>query len=1138
MKKSLGKGGLQFTDRERKEIRKKFQPVTLADEIAEYIQGVKFQPQSWDRFGDSKLRLGKEKSFNLTWIAKDGVRIDVIAKDFVMQSGHLELDEYAVISTIVELASSYPRGLTEYYYDRIQEQTKQDYTSDIELMEDDRISDEDWLAMQKIKTKRKSTATKTKRNYTPEFSVIKKLHDLNGKRTTAKVLNAIVDKCAALRTQKGVSHKPVLSAIYFMLGKALLRINKSKINTISKLELSKKLLDPIEKVISNPKIKQVTLGGSFDIEGLHFDFIPKENTSITGRTKDITKLSNIINQYLKHKVKNTSVHNTHTGFDVKINQDAIGKWFSKPMGEYKLRALSAIQDIVKVGIKVGEIKGNRPSIVKVHLFASVISVQKNTYPFLFQVRENQRGEYIYQTIFINEKKRPTKIIAGLTGFYCGIHKNYECYTDSVEPVKGTNIGKNQKLAQTYTDLPNKIKTADSAFSALLAKGRRKRFLGNTNIRKTAEKKRPTKKIAGLTGYYYGVYNKSCKRAINSVEPVKGTKVGKNQKSPKPFTDQPEKIKKSAAFSALLAPIAKEVKKQHLGSTNIQKSEILYQVHASACEHIADVYSDQEIKDLGIVENQGLGRANKKSVYQVVNDMLIKELEQSKLPWQKTWSSKYTFDDIGTFANFKSKSVYRGVNPWLIAMTMDKRHYDCPFFLSQKQIENAGGSLLPGAKKFMICYYGKAMVNDEIKKPDGKIESFERLIRFLKSYTVYNLADTDLQNWKETLNAPKTEPEKIKVCESVYENMPKRPELIHKGADAVYIPSLDQVRMPKLASFKSQPEYYTTLFHELVHSTGHAKRLKRDMSGRFGNSKYAYEELIAEIGASYVSAYCGIFFKTRKNSAAYLRGWCSKLATEAKENKTFLFKAASESQKAANFILSKQLAKNKKSKQKKSALGNADINTNSTHKPNPFNNLSDLQSGGIYQLKGDLGKLLGNLGVVETSITIKGDQGAGKSQLMWMMVNAFAELGKRVAVISPEMSAKSPTISNYRDKYVSTQNQQRVLFTDSKLTVQDLDKMADMYDVLFVDSFNNLEDYEQKQFKWLFQRQPNKAIIGLFQSTTSGEMRGGNRPEFDAYVNVEVRKVDDTFKNNYAVCTKNRFGGTGLKFNISKQKIQK
>jgi len=266
------------------------------------------------------------------------------------------------------------------------------------------------------------------------------------------------------------------------------------------------------------------------------------------------------------------------------------------------------------------------------------------------------------------------------------------------------------------------------------------------------------------------------------------------------------------------------------------------------------------------------------------------------------------------------------------------------------------------------------------------------------------------------------------------------------------------------------------------------------------------------------------------------------AIQLRKIKPTFLKTANYAQKAADFILNKSNAINGVDTVDEIIQIAKEVYPDAVVKEikpkHPFTNMDKLQSGGTYQLNGELGKFLGNLGEVDCSITIRGDQGAGKSQLMWQLVDAFATIGKRVAVASPEMSGNSPTISKYRDQFVSPENQTKILFTDQKLTVQELKDFSHMYDVLFVDSFNQLKDYNQSQFEWLSKQLPNKSIIGLFQSTTGGEMRGGNKPEYDAYVNIEVNKVDDSFVNNYAVCTKNRFGGTGLKYNISKRKIVK
>ncbi|MCF8255534.1 MAG: ssDNA-binding domain-containing protein [Bacteroidia bacterium] len=330
------------------------------------------------------------------------------------------------------------------------------------------------------------------------------------------------------------------------------------------------------------------------------------------------------------------------------------------------------------------------------------------------------------------------------------------------------------------------------------------------------------------------------------------------------------------------------------------------------EGIADVLSAADIRELGISNDKSLGKVNKKSVYETVNDILINELEKGSIPWQKPWQGNAMAGD-GTFANWRSKKPYKGVNPWLISVKIKDHH--SPYFLTKAQIEKRGGQIKPGATRFGIVYFGSAIQSKTFEptpeKPEG--ETLSRIIRFLKEYIVYNTADTTLDiDWKKEIPV-KTEEEKIENAEKVYEMYPNKPPLKHGGNEAYYSPSKDFVQMPHKKDFKKLPLYYTTLFHELIHSTGHGKRLKREFGATFGTKKYAYEELIAEIGATYLCAHTGILFHSRKNSIAYLQNWMKALATEAKENKSFFFKAASQSQKAANYILSKQLAKEKKTK---------------------------------------------------------------------------------------------------------------------------------------------------------------------------------------------------------------------------------
>jgi antirestriction protein ArdC len=144
-------------------------------------------------------------------------------------------------------------------------------------------------------------------------------------------------------------------------------------------------------------------------------------------------------------------------------------------------------------------------------------------------------------------------------------------------------------------------------------------------------------------------------------------------------------------------------------------------------------------------------------------------------------------------------------------------------------------------------------------------------------------------------------EKNENCEAITAGYKDRPEITHLRQQASYSPSDDVVNMPIKESFESSQEYYATLFHELVHSTGHSKRLDREGVkdlNVFGSETYSKEELVAEMGASFLCARTGIENRTFQNAVAYIKGWLSIIKKDSK----FLVQSATQAQKAADYIL--------------------------------------------------------------------------------------------------------------------------------------------------------------------------------------------------------------------------------------------
>lgn len=281
------------------------------------------------------------------------------------------------------------------------------------------------------------------------------------------------------------------------------------------------------------------------------------------------------------------------------------------------------------------------------------------------------------------------------------------------------------------------------------------------------------------------------------------------------------------------------------------------------------------------------------VYQIITDRMIAALETGVCPWQKPW--KTSASDILP-SNYVSKKAYRGINAFILLCTQ----YSCPYWVSFKQAGQLGGSVRKGEKGFPVVFWTKLPKKDKSGNPVMNAKGKPEMVFFLRYYTVFNLEQCEGIAWeKPTGNVVPFEP--ITEAARIVANMPDAPEIRHGGARAYYAPALDIVQMPEHETFNGAPEYYNTLFHELTHATGHGKRLDRkgitDIAA-FGSDSYSREELVAEMGAAFLSGHAGILHNTAKNSAAYLAGWIKAL----KEDSKLLVTAAAQAQKAADYVL--------------------------------------------------------------------------------------------------------------------------------------------------------------------------------------------------------------------------------------------
>jgi antirestriction protein ArdC len=274
-----------------------------------------------------------------------------------------------------------------------------------------------------------------------------------------------------------------------------------------------------------------------------------------------------------------------------------------------------------------------------------------------------------------------------------------------------------------------------------------------------------------------------------------------------------------------------------------------------------------------------------SVYSIVTEQILKQLESGVAPWRKPWRTEPP-------CNVVSGKEYRGINPFLLA----SQGYGSRYWLTFNQANKLGGRIRKGEKSSIVTFW---KIDDYQKenKETGKTEDRKSIL--LRYYSVFNVEQTEGIADKLGLGNAGPRVPNIESCESIVAGMPNAPRR-EQSDRAWYRPSTDSVGMPSRNAFHSSEEFYSTLFHELTHSTGHASRVGREGIediAAFGSESYSKEELIAEMGAAMLCGVTGISPATITNSAAYLQGWINRLRGDSK----LVVSAASQAQKAADYI---------------------------------------------------------------------------------------------------------------------------------------------------------------------------------------------------------------------------------------------
>jgi antirestriction protein ArdC len=281
-----------------------------------------------------------------------------------------------------------------------------------------------------------------------------------------------------------------------------------------------------------------------------------------------------------------------------------------------------------------------------------------------------------------------------------------------------------------------------------------------------------------------------------------------------------------------------------------------------------------------------------AVYQAVTDRIVRLLESGVVPWQKSWT-------VQCPRNLVSGKPYRGIN----LLLLNSLGYSSPYFLTYNQSNLLGGHVKQGQKGTPVVFWKFV----QVKAPE--LDLGVKTVPLLRYYTVFNVSQCDdipaskIPQVTEIVRIHSP----IEAAEQIVAAMPKKPQIQHGKPRAAYSPTLDRVEMPGPESFQKPEDYYSVLFHELTHATGHEKRLNRKgVTGSaggwtaFGSPSYAKEELVAELGSSFLSGEAGITDRTIHNSAAYIGSWLQRLKDDSK----LVVHAAGRAQKASDYILNR------------------------------------------------------------------------------------------------------------------------------------------------------------------------------------------------------------------------------------------
>jgi len=292
----------------------------------------------------------------------------------------------------------------------------------------------------------------------------------------------------------------------------------------------------------------------------------------------------------------------------------------------------------------------------------------------------------------------------------------------------------------------------------------------------------------------------------------------------------------------------------------------------------------------------------KKIYQEITERIVEELKAGRRPWSQPWITPHG----GSLRNYNTGRPYRGINTLLLGLSMQFHGFADPRWLTLKGANRLGGRVKKGAVGTRIVFWKvieKPVADEEnengviLDEELGKTKT-RKIFFFARYYTVFNAEQCEglPQESENSLRIVHSEEEENALAEQIVDLL--QPE--HRGGGAFYIPEEDMICLPERNCFPKLGDYYLTLFHEGIHWTGHPARTGRHQifANRFQNRRErAMEELVAEIGASFLGSAVGIPFEEGQHSE-YIGEWLSALENDSR----LIISMAAHAQKAADFIL--------------------------------------------------------------------------------------------------------------------------------------------------------------------------------------------------------------------------------------------